>query len=205
MWQREADSSADERQIVERIAAGDEDAFALAYDRHADLLFGALVRFTGDREAAAEIVQDTFMALWRRASQFDHRMGTLAGWLMSIARNRAVDRHRAAARRPTLVQSPETDRGQGLPADHETESDIDPEAAAAKRWLQAVVRSVVAELPDDERDVVLLAYSSGLSQSEISSRTGVPLGTVKSRTRRALAHLRGRLTAWPGLIDGSEA
>jgi RNA polymerase sigma-70 factor (ECF subfamily) len=70
------------------------------------------------------------------------------------------------------------------------------------RWKQSVVRSLVADLPEAERDVLLLAYARGLSQSEIADRTGLPLGTVKSRTRRALAHMRGRVTAIPGLLDG---
>src|SRR5215211_3104908 len=80
---------------------GDEVAFATAYDRHAALLFGSVVRFVGDREAAAEVVQDAFMALWRRARQFDPRAGTLLNWLLGIARNRAIDRYRAESRRAT--------------------------------------------------------------------------------------------------------
>lgn len=199
MWQPEADGSASDRLVAERIAAGDEDAFALAYDRYADLLYGALLRFTGDREVTAEIVQDTFLALWRRARQFDERAGTLAGWLLGIARHRAVDMHRARIRRPPLA-SPADDEGRwraGEPVD----AAGDPHAVAAQHWLQAVVRTALSELPDDERAVLTLAYSSGLSQSEISARTGLPLGTVKSRTRRAVAHLRSRLTDWPGLLD----
>ncbi len=200
MWQQEADSASSERLIVNRIAAGDEDAFALAYDRYADLLYGSLVRFTGDRETAAEIVQDTFMTLWRRAAQFDNRLGNLPGWLMSIARHRAVDRHRAAGRRPVSAFTLDSERS--VAGGHRTaDADSDPEHVAGQRWLQAVVRTAVSELPDEQQSVVLMAYSEGLSQSEISGRTGIPLGTVKSRTRRAMAHLRGRLSAWPGLAD----
>ena len=198
MWQGEANSSTSDRLIVDRIAAGDEDAFALAYDRYADLLYGSLVRFTGDREAAAEIVQDTFMALWRRAGQFDERAGTLAGWLLAIARHRAVDVHRARIRRPALAVAADETRA---PPQRDDQPDGDPHSVAAQRWLQAVVRTAVSELPDGERVVLMLAYSSGLSQSEISGRTGLALGTVKSRTRRAMAHLRTRLSAWPGLLD----
>ena len=198
MWQREAGSTDSDRLIVDRIAAGDEDAFALAYDRYADLLYGSVVRFTGDRETAAEIVQDAFMALWRRAGQFDERSGTLAGWLLAIARHRAVDVHRAEIRRPALAVAVDEERSAAPATNHEG---ADPHDVAAQRWLQAVVRTAVSELPDDERAVLTLAYSSGLSQSEISGRIGVPLGTVKSRTRRAMAHLRVRLSALPGLIE----
>ncbi len=196
MWQREAGSTDSDRLIVDRIAAGDEDAFALAYDRYADLLYGSVVRFTGDRETAAEVVQDAFMALWRRAGQFDERSGTLAGWLLAIARHRAVDVHRAEIRRPALAVAVDEERSAAPATYHEG---TDPHDVAAQRWLQAVVRAAVSELPDDERAVLTLAYSSGLSQSEISGRIGVPLGTVKSRTRRAMAHLRVRLSALPGL------
>jgi RNA polymerase sigma-70 factor (ECF subfamily) len=201
MWQREGDAPASDRLVAERIAAGDEDAFALAYDRYADLLYGSLLRFTGDREVTAEIVQDAFMALWRRAHQFDERAGTLAGWLLAIARHRAVDVHRAQVRRPRLAGGEDDDSLR--PALDDSNLGDDPHAVAARRWLQAVVRTAVSELPDDERTVLTLAYSSGLSQSEISASTGLPLGTVKSRTRRAMAHLRTRLADWPGLLDES--
>ena len=89
----------DDRALVERIAMGDEAAFAAAYDRHAGQLFGAVVRFLGDREAAAEVVQDAFLALWRRTAQFDAAAGSLSAWLFGIARHRAIDRFRADARR----------------------------------------------------------------------------------------------------------
>ena len=193
----------EDQAVVERIAMGDEVAFAAAYDRHAALLFGSVVRFMGDREAAAEVVQDTFVSLWRRAHQFDALSGSLVGWLLGIARNRAIDRFRAESRRATsstisLADSPDTAELARDLVDLPT----DPTTVAERRWTQSVVRSMVADLPDAERDVLLLAYARGLSQSEIAQRTGLPLGTVKSRTRRALAHLRGRLAAVPGLLDG---
>lgn len=199
MWHGEADASSDDRLIVERIAAGDEDAFVQAYDRYADLLYGSLLRFTGDREVTAEIVQDAFLALWRRAAQFDERAGTLAGWLLAIARHRAVDMHRAQVRRPP--RAPWSDRRTDQPDATAAPTADDPHEVTARRWVRAVVRTAVSELPDDERTVLALAYSGGLSQSEISARTGVALGTVKSRTRRAMAHLRMRLSAWPGLLE----
>jgi RNA polymerase sigma-70 factor, ECF subfamily len=93
----------DDRLAAERIAMGDEAAFAAVYDRHSALVYGAVVRFVGDREAAAEVVQDAFMALWRRANQFDASSGSLAGWLLGIARHRAIDRYRAESRRPTAA------------------------------------------------------------------------------------------------------
>jgi RNA polymerase sigma-70 factor (ECF subfamily) len=196
-------SADDDRSVVERIAMGDEVAFAAAYDRHAALLFGSVVRFVGDREAAAEVVQDAFLALWRRAHQYDAASGSLVSWLLGIARNRAIDRFRAESRRPTrgAISLSETFVGGELDTDLPG-SALDPTAVVELRWRQSVVRSLVADLADAERDVLLLAYGRGLSQTEIAERTGMPLGTVKSRTRRALAHLRDRLAAVPGLVEG---
>lgn len=214
--------ASDDRALVDRIAMGDETAFAMAYDRHSGQLFGSLVRFLGDREAAAEVVQDVFLALWRRATQFDAAAGSLSSWLLSIGRNRAIDRFRADARRaasrsiPLSVLLPDErdEPGRGgaagdLPTRHVVESDAatataaagDPETVADRRWVQAVVRTMVSDLPEVERAVVLLAYSKGLSQSEIAERLGAPIGTVKSRTRRAFARLRSGLADVPGLVE----
>jgi RNA polymerase sigma-70 factor (ECF subfamily) len=182
----------------------------MAYDRHANLVFGSVARFVGDREAASEVVQDTFLALWRRAEQFDPRAGSLAGWLLGIARHRSIDRLRSEARRPsrgaiTLDALPwgDADGASGQTAAPELVADreAEPDAMTDRRWAQSVVRTYVSELSEEERRVLGLAYAAGLSQSEISSHLGWPLGTVKSRTRRALAHLRSRLAAEPGLID----
>jgi len=198
----------DDRFVVERIAMGDELAFAAAYDRHSPLVYGAVVRFVGDREAAAEGVQDAFMALWRRANQFDAASGSLAGWLLGIARHRAIDRFRAESRRPTAAAVSLADSFSGVEPTYvelPAASAVDPTDVAELRWRQSVVRTLVADLPDSERDVLLLAYGRGLSQAEIAERTGTPLGTVKSRTRRALAHLRGRIASVPDLVDEAGA
>ncbi|HXI45800.1 MAG TPA: sigma-70 family RNA polymerase sigma factor [Candidatus Acidoferrales bacterium] len=215
----------DDRALVERIAMGDETAFAAAYDRHSGLVFGSLVRFLGDRDAAAEVAQDAFMALWRRAPQFDATAGSLSGWLLGIARHRAIDRHRAEGRRVTARSVPlssllgddrdeaggagaadfpdwrvsELDPGSSDPAHR------DPAAAADRAWVQSVVRSLVAELPEVERSVVVMAYAGGLSQSEIADRLGAPIGTVKSRTRRAFARLRAGLSTVPDLVIDADA
>jgi RNA polymerase sigma-70 factor (ECF subfamily) len=198
----DGDAAWDDRLVVERIAMGDEVAFAAAYDRHAALLFGSVVRFVGDREAAAEVVQDAFFALWRRARQFDAASGSLVSWLLGIARNRAIDRFRAESRRPNAAAAQLTDSLAPEATSSETgHAAVDPTEVVELRWKQSVVRSFVADLPEAERDVLLLAYARGLSQSEIADQTGLPLGTVKSRTRRALGHLRSRLASVPGLLE----
>jgi RNA polymerase sigma-70 factor (ECF subfamily) len=186
----------DDGVLVRRIAAGDEGAFELAYDRHGSLVFGSLVRFLGDREAAAEVAQDAFHALWRRASGFDPTAGSLPGWLLSIARHRAIDRLRGEARRPSLGSAARLDEL------HDDDPWRDPAGLADRRWADSIVRTYVSELGDAERRVVVLAYADGLSQAAISDRLGIPIGTVKSRTRRALARMPTRLTDVPGHVEG---
>jgi RNA polymerase sigma-70 factor, ECF subfamily len=191
-------------ELVARIALGDEVAFAEVYERYAQPVFGAAVRLLGDRGAAEEVVQETWLALWNRADQFDAERGSVAAWLLTIARNRSLDRYRATSRRPRLVPIG-GDENEGL---DETERMLaagtpigtgggggDPEAALDRSWTRAVVRAVLATLPDVERRVIELAYDDGLTQAEIAARIGWPIGTVKTRTRRALSRLREALAA----------
>jgi RNA polymerase sigma factor (sigma-70 family) len=194
----------DDARLVARIAAGEEGAFVIAYDRHANFLFGSVVRFLGDRDAAAEVVQDAFVTLWRRARQFDARSGSLLTWLLAIARHRAIDRLRADGRRPSRDSirldaltsdggSSGTAAGGEIPRELIADGSTDPTSVATRRWTQSIVRTGIAELPENERQVILLGYAEDLSQAEIAERLEWPLGTVKSRTRRAMAQLRARL------------
>jgi RNA polymerase sigma-70 factor (ECF subfamily) len=196
--------SNDDALLVSRIAEGDEGAFMIAYDRHSSFLFGSVSRFLGDRESAAEVVQDAFLTLWRRARQFDARSGSLLTWLLAIARNRAIDRLRAEGRRPgrdaIRLDALTSEGGSGvgtsrgeIPTELIADARTDPGTIATRRWVQSVVRTGIAELPEQERQVIVLGYSMDLSQAQIAERLEWPLGTVKSRTRRAMAQLRMRL------------
>src|SRR5215210_949854 len=95
--------SRDDANLVREVVAGSEDALATLYDRHADAVYAAACRLTSDRQVAEEVVQETFLALWNRAELFDSAAGSLAAWIHTIARNRTVDRLRAAGRRPNLI------------------------------------------------------------------------------------------------------
>lgn len=211
----EAANELDDARLAARIAAGDEAAFVTAYDRHAGFVFGSVVRFLGDREAAAEVVQDAFLTLWRRARQFDVRSGSLLTWLLAIARHRAIDRLRAEGRRPgrdavrldTLTSEGGTNlaaSNTAVPRELMADAATDPGTIASRRWVQAVVRTGIAELPDHERQVIVLGYALDLSQSQIAERLEWPLGTVKSRTRRAMAQLRMRLGTVADLDEAIE-
>ena len=196
----------DDAVLVRAVAAGSEDALAALYDRHVNGIHAVALRLTNDRQLAEEVVQETFLALWNRAELFDPALASLATWLRTIARNRTVDRLRAAGRRPPLVPLP----GNGDEGEPDAGFDrvgVDaiviggaagepgPEAAAEAADMRAAVASALATMPDVERAVIVLAYREGLTQSEIAERLDWPLGTVKTRTRRALAHLRYALEA----------
>lgn len=198
-------ASADDLALVQAVAAGSEDALATLYDRHVQSLYAAVRRFVDDRQLAEEVVQETFLTLWNRAETFDPASGSLGAWLHAIARNRAVDRLRAAGRRPRLVSlAPVADGDDPELAQLEraalagravgvSDPPEDPAAAIDTVELRAAVRAALDEMPETERQVLLLAYRDGLTQSEIADRLGWPLGTVKTRTRRALRRMRAVL------------
>ena len=200
-------STLDEVGLVRAVAAGSEDALAALYDRHAVGVHAVAFRLTGDRGIAEEVVQETFLALWNRAESYDPAVASLATWLRSIARNRSVDRLRAAARRVQLVTLPGGDADDervGTPMERLDPDlavfggavrDPDPVVAAEAGAARDALAGALAGMPDEERTVILLAYQQELSQSEIAERLGWPLGTVKTRTRRALARLRAILEA----------
>jgi RNA polymerase sigma-70 factor (ECF subfamily) len=196
---------ADDAALVREVAGGSEDALGTLYDQYVDAVYAAASRLTADRQIAEEVVQETFLALWNRAELFDPAMGSLAAWLHTIARNRTVDRLRAAGRRPSLVPFSATSG-----EDEQDSAALDrlvatgtilggaglgpgPEGELATTELRQVLREALDELPEAERTAIVLAYREELSQSEIAERLGWPLGTVKTRTRRALLRLRGAL------------
>lgn len=200
-------SGTDEVALVRAVAAGSQEALAALYDRHVDAVYAASWRLTSDRQVAEEVVQETFLALWNRAELFDPAAGSLAAWLHTIARNRTVDRLRAIGRRPNLVPI------SSVRQDDEQESaafermaalgrvvggaDLGPgpERSLEATEVRGAIRLALAEMPEVERTVILLAYREELSQTEIAARLGWPLGTVKTRTRRALHRLRLALAA----------
>jgi RNA polymerase sigma-70 factor (ECF subfamily) len=193
--------------LVRAVAAGSHDALAALYDRHGDAVFASASRLTSDRGMAEEVVQETFLALWDRAETFDPTVGSLAAWLHTIARNRTVDRLRAAGRRPNLVPLTAAAGSSSLGGDEADAGSLErvlasgmlvagaapppsPERELALRELRTALQHALAGMPEQERIVIVMAYAEDLSQSEIAERLGWPLGTVKTRTRRALRRLR---------------
>lgn len=195
----------EDARLVSEVVAGSEDALAALYDRHAGAVYAASCRLTADRQLAEDVVQETFLALWNRAEQFDPTRGSLAVWLLTIARNRMVDRLPAAGRRPTIMPVSAARHGDETDAatlervarhgDVVGGADLGPgpERALASAEFRDALREALGGMPGPERQVLILAYRDELSQSEIAERLGLPLGTVKTRTRRGLLKLRGVL------------
>jgi RNA polymerase sigma-70 factor (ECF subfamily) len=198
-------ANGDDAALVIEVAGGSQDALAALYDRYGDAVFAAAIRLTSDRQVAEEVVQETFLALWNRAELFNPGTGSLAAWLHTIARNRTVDRLRAAGRRPNLVplsaasgsEEHDTAALERIVAGGTVLGGADlgpgPEGELASAELRSVIRAALDQLPEHERTALVLAYSAELSQSEIAARLGWPLGTVKTRTRRALFRMREAL------------
>jgi RNA polymerase sigma-70 factor (ECF subfamily) len=195
--------------LVRQVIAGSHEAIASLYDLYGASLFRTAMRSCGDRLVAADVVQETFLALWNRAEQFDPARGSLIAWLSTIARNRTIDHMRAAGRRiPAAPFSSfggdEADDGsiaQRLEASGElvaaATSEPLPDVAVLDEEDRATIAAGLATLGEAERQVILLAYQEGLTQSEIAARLGWPLGTVKTRTRRAHRQLRDLLEQSP--------
>ena len=175
-----ADETATDGELLGRIAGGDHGAFELLYRRYVRSVFGLALRRLGDRTRAEDAVQDTFTAVWRSARTYRPDRGAPAPWLYAVARNAIVDRARAHGE--TLGDPPDTPAG-----------DAGPDELAETAYVAWRVHRALEELPPAERDVLELAYWGGLSQSEVASFLGIPLGTVKTRTRSALGRLADRL------------
>jgi len=200
----------DDAALVREVVGGSEGALAAIYDRHVDAVYATATRLTADRQIAEEVVQETFLALWNRAELFDPRAGSLAAWLHTIARNRTVDRLRAAGRRPNLIPlsaASGEDEGDSAALDRLVAAGtvlggatigLGPEGELAAGELRQVLRDALAGLPESERTAIVLAYREELTQTEIAERLGWPLGTVKTRTRRALLRLRETLGSGVG-------
>ena len=166
--------------LVERLPrdrSGDE--LRELYRRYAGELFGFAASALGDREQAEEVVQDVFAQLWRHAGEYDQRRASVRTWLYAIARNRIVDAHRRAAARPKRAEDQDS-------LDNAAEID----AALDQAVLRWQITAALARLSPAHREVIRLAHYGGLTMREIAERTGIPLGTVKSRTSYALRSLR---------------
>ena len=178
-------------ELLGAVTSRDAQGLAALYDRYAAGLNGLALRITGDHADAEEVVSDVFAQVWRDANRFDPARGSVATWLVTITRSRALDVLRARGRRARLAESaaresPVQPAAMGAPPEQ-----ADARTFAAEREVR--VRDALAELPEEQRQVLELAYFAGMSQSEIATQLATPLGTVKTRARLAFVRLRDLL------------
>lgn len=180
-----------ELQLIQRMAAGDEDALGELYDRWRRIVFAVALRIIGDPHDAEEVLADTFWQAWRQAPRYDRERGSVGTWLVTMARSRALDRARADVRR---TAGDERGIAEGPDSEAARQRTAEPADAPVERAEETgIVRQALTELPAEQRETLELAYFGGLSQSEIAERLTIPLGTVKTRLRLALRKLRDRL------------
>ena len=168
-------------ELLKAIAARDAAALALLYDRYRIILFGLLMRILNNREEAEDVLQEAFLQVWRKAADFDENRGRPFTWLVTLARSRGIDRLRTLSARERLAQAG---------AREVSEEVSDAASDAFKSEQRGLVTDALAQLPDEQKRPIMLAYFDGLTQSEIATRLGAPLGTVKTRMRSGLMKLR---------------
>jgi len=176
----------DDGVLAQRIRSGDRDALGEVYDRHASAAMAVALRIVADREGAEDLVHDAFVAIWQKIDRFDPARGSLRSWIVTIVRNRAIDRLRGT--RPS-IEIGEADERALL------RSGPNPTWESAMARLGSIqLRAALDELPTEQRQAIELAYFGGRTYREIATLTGVPLGTANGRLRLALARLRDRLS-----------
>jgi RNA polymerase sigma-70 factor, ECF subfamily len=176
-----ASSRRKDRALLTRIARGDVAALRVLYNDHARRAMAVAVRVLRSESEAEDVVQETFLEIWRRAAQFDNQRGGAAAWVVTIARSRAIDRLRSSG---TSSRAIEAASGSLVPTAERL-----PSEEAERRRDEVRVAAALGELPAEQRQTIELAYFEGLSQSEIAAKTGSPLGTVKMRVKLAMGKL----------------
>lgn len=163
--------------LLSAVRSGSESAMAALYDRYSSVVYAVALRVLGDTGVAEDVLQEVFMQLWRNPGMFDSSRGDLAPWLAVITRNRAIDQLRK--------RRPETDI-------EDIVVSVEPDMSGEAERSQAMekVRGVLGNMPAPQRDALEMAYFQGLSHTEISEKTGEPLGTIKTRIRAGLTTLR---------------
>lgn len=171
-------------QLLQGIAHGDEASLAALYDRYHLLSISLALRIVSDRGRAEDVVQDAFLSVWRKAGSYVAGRGSVKTWLTSIVRNRAIDRVRARR------ESDSDDEAVLLALRDPRPGVVEQVTASLER---ETIRTAIAQLPIEQRQAIAMAYFEGLSHSEISDATSLPLGTVKSRIRLGMHRLKGLL------------
>jgi RNA polymerase sigma-70 factor (ECF subfamily) len=179
-------------ELLKAIAARDEAALGQLYDRYRLILIGVLMRILNSREEAEDVLQEVFLQVWRRAADFDENRGRPFTWLVTLARSRGIDRLRSLASRERVAIA-----GANEASDETSDAATD----AIRSEQRGVVNSALSQLPEEQKQPLMLAYFDGLTQSEIAMQLGAPLGTVKTRMRSGMMKLRELLSGSSQYFD----
>ena len=179
--------------LMEHVRSGDASAFEIIFDRHADVAFSLAYRMCGRQGMAEDIVQESFLSLWRSGARYDRTRGSVRSWVLGVVHNRAIDLFRRDTVR-TSKDIADEDAVERLPAAESTERE------AERRDEAAQLRTALSGLPEEQRKVIELAYFGGFSHSQIADMLSLPAGTVKGRMRLGLTKLRGTLETNVGVV-----
>lgn len=186
------DQSPADRELMERVVAGDEIAFADLYRRLSPGLFSMIYQILQDQKESEDVLQEAFVQMWKKASTYDDERSALFTWAVMISRNKAIDRLRGRQRRTRLVEEA-TSEFASSPADFENGADfLSGQSDERKR-----IHGALSALPAPQREAIELAFFSDMTQAEVSAKLSEPLGTVKARIRRGLLTLRDLLKSSP--------
>ena len=176
----------DEQELMAAVGRGDATAFSALYDRLAPLVLGVCLRILRDRAEAEEVLGDVFLDLWRRSDRYDPGRGGIEAYLVTLARTRAIDRLRAGSRR----RARETEVPEASPA-----PGPGPLEGTVAQETRRHVLAALGELSEVQRRALELAYFEGMTHTEVAAALGEPLGTIKTRIRQGMLHLKERLQA----------
>ncbi|MET0927181.1 MAG: sigma-70 family RNA polymerase sigma factor [Solirubrobacterales bacterium] len=177
----------------------DPDAFAVLYDRHGGAAYALAHRIVGDPAIAEDVTQEAFISVWRSGARFDAARGSVRSWTLGIVRNRAID-----ALRRVSGSAPKLNLDDDALLESQTSEEL-TDSEAIRRETSRRVRGALRELPDEQSEVIGLAYFGGFTHTEIAEMLGMPLGTVKGRMRLGLEKIRNTLAERMGIDGPSEA
>ena len=181
-----AESTLDDKELVAAIAAGDEKSLSELFDRYAGMLTALAHRILKNQPDAEEVLQETFLQVWNQAGRYDAKRSSVSTWLVLIARSRAIDRLRTRQVKQRTAAAAQQEN----PVQHTSPKGV---ANVLRLERRSRLRQELSQLPEEQRRVLEMAFYGGMTQSEIAEQTGIPLGTVKTRTLLAMKKLRAAL------------
>jgi RNA polymerase sigma-70 factor (ECF subfamily) len=181
-----------EVQLMEKIKSGDTDALEELYNQYNRLLFGLIITIVKKREEAEDVLQEVFVNIWQKAHTFDEERGNVYSWLVTLSRNKSIDRVRSKDYKTQEKASVSVDE----PAFSLKGDKFDPLETTIYSDRAEMVKKALAEIPESQREVLKIAYYQGMTQSEISDHLNIPLGTVKTRTRQGMIKLKNKLESF---------